>query len=408
MNLTEILKKNEKKLKNSEINVRKPEISRKDRPYSEFLLPPQAIVTLSNHDNTKAKEKELPVSTIVDVEHKENKIAHTISFIESQTNQSTNNYDVKLINIISNEYLNLSGNEKKFMDYICEISIRASDLEVGPIGVKEIIEDIGIKEKSIKQTINRLKKKGFLQKSSKRGKGGWRIFILDPKTISLYQKVLKKKELNYIIKNSKSNEAKDLPSVPKFVIGLPKEWEELDISGLDKFGFTRNHLIQLYQDISSIKDDFVKETMTIDSIQHSIYCFRWDLQNYYSELKEKYSSPIKMFVGSLRKGRPYNSIKPETFKTPEQIEWEMYHKQIEKKKAMFEQIKQQAFSTEFDEWHNSLSEIDIQEILPEDTKRGLSSVSPTIKAKIVTNVLHSHFEKYVWPDRCKKFLSIKQ
>ena len=406
MNLSEILKKNEKKLGNSKIVVRKPEISRKDRPYSEFLLPPTTSAT-SHNEFVDVHKKEAPTIQINNHEQKQPENIITIPNIAEDKPEPISGNISEIFNAINNEYINLAGNEKKFMDYICEASIKTSDLEVGPIGVKEIIEEIGIKEKSIKQTINRLKQKGFLKKSSKRGKGGWRIFKLDLNILNSYQDIIKKKESNYILKQNSLNTIGLKDSSPTFKVaaGLPKEWEELDISGLDKFGFTKNHLIQLYQDICSLKDEFGKETLTMASIQHSIYCFRWDLQNCYSELKEKYTSPIKMFVGALRKGRPYNSIRPETFKTPEQIEWELYRQQIEQKNAMLEQIKQQAFSIEFEGWCGSLSEEETQEILPEETKKGLPSLSSTIKVKIIKNALLSYFEKYIWPNHCKKILS---
>lgn len=406
MNLSEILKKNEKRLKGSEIAVRKPEISRKDRPYSEFILPLQPIMLQNKEDVGINKEEILPLHINNNEKKQQENIITIPSVTEDKPKQLFSENVSEIFNIISNGYINLAGNEKRFMDYICEVSIKTNDLEIGPIGIKEIIEEIGIKEKSIKQTINRLKKKGFLQKSSKRGKGGWRIFKLDLNIINFYQDIIKKKESNYILKQNSltTTGAKDSLSAFKYVTGLSKEWEELDISGLDKFGFTKNHLIQLYQDICSLKDDFGKEILTIESIQHSIYCFRWDLQNYYGELKEKYTSPIKMFVGALRKGRPYNSIRPETFKTPDQIEWESYRQQIEKKSAILEQIKQQAFSIEFEGWYGTLSEEEIKEILPEETKKGLPSLSSTIKLKITKNALLSYFEKYIWPDYCKKII----
>lgn len=406
MNLSEILKKNEKKLGNSKILVRKPEISRKDRPYSEFLLPPITSAT-SNNDVAGVNKKEAPTIQINNHEQKQPENIITIPKIIEDKPQPRSDDISEIFNTINNEYINLAGNEKRFMDYICDASIKTNDLEVGPIGIKEIIEEIGIKEKSIKQTINRLKHKGFLKKSSKRGKGGWRIFKLDLNILNSYQEIMKKKESNYILQQNSLNTTgfKDLSSTFKVFSGLPKEWEDLDISGLDNFGFTKNHLIQLYQDICSLKDEFGKETLTISSIQHSIYCFRWDLQNCYNELKERYTSPIKMFIGALRKGRPYNSIRPETFKSPDQIEWELYRQQIEKKNAMLEQIKQQAFSIEFEVWCGSLSEEETQDILPEETKKGLSSLSSTIKVRIIKNALLSYFEKYIWPNHCKKILS---
>jgi len=131
------------------------------------------------------------------------------------------------------------------------------------------------------------------------------------------------------------------------------------------------------------------------------------LQHHYNELKEKYASPIKMFVGGLRKGRPYNSIRPESFKTPEQTEWEIYNQLIEKKNKEREKIKQQSFVVEFEEWSNLLSEKEINELLSEETKKSLPSLSPAIKAKIIKNTLLYHFENYIWPINYKKIISNK-
>lgn len=50
------------------------------------------------------------------------------------------------------------------------------------------------------------------------------------------------------------------------------------------------------------------------------------------------------------KGRLYNSIRPEKFKTPEQIQWEIYRQQMEKKIFELEPIKKQSFLIEFEEW----------------------------------------------------------
>jgi len=243
MNLSEILKKNEKKLQGFDFIVRKPEIARNDRPYSEFLLPQPAEIT-----KEILEDKKQEVTVHVKQLHEEQKTSIIKNIVEKNNQTIVNNNVLENTIVISNEYINLAGNERKFMDYICESAIKFSDLEVGPIGIKEIIEEIGLKEKSIKQTINRLKNKKFLKKISKRGKGGWRIFKLDEKIINSYKDIVKKKTAYCIDKqgNPEVNRENNLSSMRKVASGMPKEWEELEIAGLDKFGFTKNHLIKIF------------------------------------------------------------------------------------------------------------------------------------------------------------------
>lgn len=143
---------------------------------------------------------------------------------------------------------------------------------------------------------------------------------------------------------------------------LPEDWKKIDFSLLSSIGFTEQHLFDIY----------ATNLCTPEMAQESINHFAFGLEQ--GKYKD-YDDPIKVFIGRLRKGNVWLEPKYESPKT------KALRELLERKKAEKEQwdsMIKELVDLEFPNWKSNLSEMQLKQIVPEETLK--TKLTPAINA----------------------------
>lgn len=294
-------------------------------------------------------------------------------------------------------FLLLSGGQKKIVDYFFELSIKNNTSKIGPITRDTILMALDLPLETFKKSILRLKEKGIVFSSlSRGGKGGWTIYEFNS---AFYQELLSSARL-------KSGFKTELPSVistpelmPQNRIGdIPAIWAGLEYESLEEYGFTKNHLIQVYKD-----QEKSSATLDLDSMQYSLDAFKFDMENNHQILKERIrnKSPIMFLTQILGKGRPYGSFTPEKFKTPEQVAILKYKEKQEQINKELQSLKDTYFETEFQNWYENLTDKDAEE-LQDYLGIKLDGIPEKLRLTYKMRAFKEHFTQFVWLDVIKR------
>jgi hypothetical protein len=275
----------------------------------------------------------------------------------------------------------LGGNEQKIFFYVIEICIAKGSLSTGEIPGKIMMNAIATTRNGMETALKRLRKKGLiLREKGKTGKNGLiKITILDTvkseaiKYMHSYQfeqeilnrgvigvQINQPNRVHLGLKNFtySSSYNKDTTTA------LPEEWKKINFVPLESIGFSEQHLLDIY--LANCCDPTV--------IQESIYHFAFGL----AEGRHKqYDSPLKVFIGRLRKG---NAWIESNYESPRE---KALRELITRKKAEKEKwdlMVKELVDIEFPEWRKKLTSDDIKKIVPPETLK--VNLTPAITAEL--------------------------
>jgi len=161
---------------------------------------------------------------------------------------------------------------------------------------------------------------------------------------------------------------------------LPEEWKNINYHFLDDLHFKQHHIVGLY------KLDVLEPEVVQESIEHFAYGIKHNPDNY-----TKYTDPLKVFYGSLRKGKPWTES---TYKSTKEMATEdlIQRRKVEKRKIANETCKlvEEMEKESYEKWYYSLSEEEKKEI-KEKHKLQESGIFNIFDEKIYK----LHYGKYV-------------
>jgi hypothetical protein len=224
------------------------------------------------------------------------------------------------------------------------------------------------------------------RKNGKRGKGGFSIFIL---STELKEAILKYKQISEHVKkdfkDSSINNAKkeNINNLP--ICSLKShDFLTVDIDPLLKFGFTKQHLEQI----------FAMGKLPLETIQDSIFHFAFDLKHNNKTASIK-GNPLNYFMGIVSK-RPYTA--PSNYIDPVLEALNRYHKTKEQSEKQKAEIEKKVQEIEFSTWYDSLSDSEVEELIPEEIRNGFGG-TPALKQTLKTQFLKKYYRETLWPER---------
>jgi hypothetical protein len=283
----------------------------------------------------------------------------------------------------------LGGNEQKVFLYVIEICIAKGSLSTGEMPGKTIMSAVGTTRNGMETALKRLRKKGLiLREKGKTGKNGLiNITISDAvkseaiKYMHGYQfereifnqgsigvQINQPNKVHLGFKNSVySSNNKNITTA------LPEDWKKINFTPLESIGFSEQHLLDIYSANSC--DPTV--------IQESIYHFAFGLEE---GRHKQYDSPLKVFIGTLRKGKAWIESNYESPKEKALREL-VTRKKAEKEK--WDSMIKELVDIDFPEWRKKLTPDDIKQIVPPETLK--ANLAPAITAALrihyVDNIL---------------------
>lgn len=260
--------------------------------------------------------------------------------------------------------LSLSGKELEMVYFFHEECQKNGNLTTEKLSISYIKNKLNWTEIGTKRTIQRIFKKGILQKKfTKNGRGGWTIYEL-PKVI--YFHILDEKSgpkvdlnepssssINIYTKNITTTPLRSVDSIETSADSV-KTWEAIDFSLLTEIGFKEIHISQLLE----------KGDLTPEEVQESIFAFAYDLKHNPSLLKIK-TTPLNLFLGILRRGCPYFPSKE--YESEIKRHYEKHKSEREARKLQDQQYLDKHRRETFADWVEKLSLKEKSEILDIDT-----------------------------------------
>ncbi|WPX97420.1 hypothetical protein [Candidatus Bandiella euplotis] len=156
-----------------------------------------------------------------------------------------------------------------------------------------------------------------------------------------------------------SNEDRESKNAKLTYEQLPEEWQNINYHLIEDLHFKPHHLIALYK-LNALDPETIDE-----SIRHFAYGIKHNPDNY-----KKYTDPLKVFYGSLRKGMPWTES---TYKSTKEIAIEeliQQKKQAKRKLAdqeceLIDSLERESFY----KWHQNLSNEQKKEIREEHSRK---------------------------------------
>ena len=291
------------------------------------------------------------------------------------------------INPIHKPYLlclaDLRSNPLKLIKLFFSISEKINEeYETRRVRLSDVMLTLNISKDSARTALRFLLKNNLLTRIEyQAGVHGWSRYKIQ-KSISLEINTALKKGLiepsdaidRSRKKNKENYKEQDLLDINE------NDWNNVDITPLEKIGFKNQHILQ------------VKNKITPELLQESINHFTFGLQN--NPKVKKYSDPLATFISVLKRGESW--IEPNYRSRQELAQEEL----LRIKKAELERMKQledQARKIAFDEWQQYLSTEEIEGIAPSSIKRQFGEPSKEVK-------LSRYFKEYVWPKKKSQYL----
>lgn len=164
---------------------------------------------------------------------------------------------------------------------------------------------------------------------------------------------------------------------------LPEEWKKINYAPLESIGFCEQHLLDIYS-VSSCHPSVIQE---------SIYHFAFGLEE---GRHKEYDSPLKVFIGRLRKG---NAWIESNYESPKEkaLKELVTRKKAEKEK--WDSMVKELVEIEFPEWRKKLTPEHIKKIVPSEILK--TNLAPAITASLRTyymdnvllpNLSHDHYK----------------
>lgn len=301
----------------------------------------------------------------------------------------------------------LTGAQKTIFYHLIDSSYTNNGSILVNINTTELSKLLNIPKDTIKTSIRRLQEKFLIKKKiSKQGVGGFLRFEISEENKSKCLEIQKNELLN-IFKTGFETGSKTgfSPNVVSSSINntttynclLPIEWENIDYSSLEHFGFGKSHLIQIYR-------EFIKKpdlTLSPDIIQDSINALAFDLK--YNNIANSFkNSPTVVLTLLLKKGQPYSSKTPEKFLTPQEEAMQNYLFNKQQKIKAQEEQQNKLREMEFIDWYNNLSEEQINSIVGDKINTLIGS--KIMKEKSIKGLLMQYFDAELWPSKKKQII----
>jgi len=255
------------------------------------------------------------------------------------------------------------------------------------LNLSYISEISNVKKTSLKNTIWRLKDKGFIKtKEYKDGRGGWVVYEI-PKEVFLEILTAENGSRTVHERFTKPNTQPPLYNnnlnttiiESELEASLPKEWQQINISPLQEQGLSERQLLDLYR----------ANITTAEIVQQSINHYAWGLKNN-SDSYVKYKNHIFVLIGILRKGGIWTES---GYESPQEIALKELIESKKQQNKKHEELIEQLIELEFPEWESSLTKKDIKKISP------LHSSLDRLSA---VKLLKAHFRKEILIPRLKK------
>jgi hypothetical protein len=275
------------------------------------------------------------------------------------------------------------------------------------LSINYMVSNLKSPYSSVKKTIGRLIKKGIIiREELKKGRGGWVTYGI-PELV--FKDLFMQNEMGY--KESTNTQGcskveQKWETQPKTSLSSSSSYYnnttttreavshfEIDCTPLADIGFNESHLTQVvrvYQQKSSI-------TLTADQIQNSIYALAFDLKH--NNAGRKLRSPLGVLLSGLKKGMPYCSITPDSFKTPREEALQKFNVMMEQQqqRERIEELK--AMDIEFKKWLSSLADSELNDFCSLDSIQGALSMKHqrVLHKKRAMEIAKEFFELEVWP-----------
>ncbi len=266
-------------------------------------------------------------------------------------------------NSLKNQLQNLSGIQGQIFNIIANICLSRGENETGPIDTKLLSLNINTSYGSTKTSINRLIQKGFLsRKQGKRAKGGYINLGIPSEVIhvitNLRQQTKSTQLLSSILNtnprqldNKLANDLLHNSSNINNTTTIPEDWENIDITPLEEFGFNKLRLQQLVQ--------FNSPSVVQESINHFAYALKHNPNT--KKYTQDGKNPINVLMGVLRKGSNWFEA---NYESPKDKALREFLERKKKEKENREKIINDLMLLEFEDWRQALSEDEIKKIVP--------------------------------------------
>ncbi len=308
-------------------------------------------------------------------------------------------------------FTSLIGLQRKIILFIHEICQTIIEQRTHPLSIEFISTQCQSPKSAVRKAIQRLEQKKIIIRTDfKNGRGGWTRYQLSD---HIYQEVqrIKNHKLEPNLSQSEAKvetelrtEVRPNASSSSSVINnkntttselsesdgeyfLSEEWQVINIEPLADIGFSKHHLKQIAN----------QNKISTVLVQESINAFAFDLKQ---NGKGKFlkTNPINYLMGILRNGIPYSP--PPNYESEESRSMRIY---LERKREVQQkqvELEEELLKAEFNDWQNTLTNEQIDKILPNDIKN--SNLAP---AK--TAALRTYFRNEIWPIKRQEIVNMK-
>jgi hypothetical protein len=266
----------------------------------------------------------------------------------------------------------LFGNSKKIISFFIAECIKNKSNSTALLNNSYISQSTGIKIGSIRNTINRLIKKGILQKSSlKKGGAGAPSRYSIP--INIYNHIGSDLNKDFTYGIAHNNEYQDLNKTE-----LSNLWSQIKFDDLKDYGFSDNHINQIAK----------LGVISPDDLQESIDYFVFDLlkNNKASEIKK---SPVEFFMGIMRGQGFYTA--PKNFESLKDRALRLKTEQAKQQQEKRLKMESELIGIEFNKWHSNLTDIEIDKLIPARIKN-----TNVAKEAQIISFLRGYFKDKCW------------
>ena len=335
------------------------------------------------------------------------------SKVNSKLNSKVNsNLTLKLTQKSELDYQlkELTDLQKKVLLYIYDLSKTNADRISDPIYFKTACLNLNIKKNSLRITITRFIERAYLYRVNfVNGRNGYSTYRL---TDEIYNKIAKvNSKVNSNLTQSNSNlfsnnnnlinkdniiitsSGEEIVSTKnqEILFDLSDDWTAIDVTPLEKIKFTENHVLQLSK----------KSKLSPEIIQDSIKAFAFDL--FENKLIETIKTPLKMIMGLLIKGQPYNP--PDNYESEKDRAMRLYYEKKRRDEDVRRQREEKLIEIELSSWTVGLSETEKELFVSEGYKK-LNPESGMAK-KIMEADLKSYFLENVWPEKIEEIYQLR-
>jgi len=171
-------------------------------------------------------------------------------------------------------------------------------------------------------------------------------------------------------------------------------FNNIDPSALSAEGFSKNHLIQIFNEYKRNPDNSLPD----DVVQDSIDALAYDLRH--NDVAKAFKNPpAVVLTGMLKKGKPYASVTPDKYKSPKDEAMQRYleMKETQRQEKRDTEIRMQLLA--YEEWLEGLPEEELLSLCPEsEIPEGTpDKVKRTLRQRKAKEVSKDYFEVEIWP-----------